>query len=185
MKKLIFTVSVLFLLVSLRAQSTKEQSINEINKTVWNAFIESFATDNYKLFESIHSTDLFRVPADGDTIFNFGEYMQQSVGTFNYIRDNEVTRHIDLRFIERINNGELASETGIYEFTVDKGTNKEKSYYGKFHVLLRKENGVWKILSDYDSNYENTINEEDFKSAHPIEYTNYYYYSNNICCKLV
>jgi hypothetical protein len=36
-------------------------------------------------------------------------------------------------------------------------------------VALRKENGVWKILVDSDTNEGGTITEEMFQKAKPIE----------------
>ena len=38
-----------------------------------------------------------------------------------------------------------------------------------FHVLFRKEEGVWKILMDYDSSEGNTIGAEHFLNAYHIE----------------
>jgi hypothetical protein len=43
-----------------------------------------------------------------------------------------------------------------------------KTFYGKFLVILRKENGTWKILVDTDSSEGGTVNEEAFLAAQPI-----------------
>jgi hypothetical protein len=45
----------------------------------------------------------------------------------------------------------------------------EKVYFGKFHVILIKEEGVWKILVDYDSSEKNSINEDTYKKAYAID----------------
>jgi hypothetical protein len=62
-----------------------------------------------------------------------------------------------LRFIQRIASTDKAFEVGYYKSTSTNTTTGEKrSGYGKFHVLLRKENGVWKILMDADANEKRT-----------------------------
>ena len=40
---------------------------------------------------------------------------------------------------------------------------------GKFHVILVKVDNLWKLLVDYDSNEDNTINEKSYKSAFAID----------------
>jgi hypothetical protein len=44
-----------------------------------------------------------------------------------------------------------------------------KSFYGRFHAVLRKEEGVWKILVDTDSSENNSISEKDYLAARPME----------------
>ena len=48
-------------------------------------------------------------------------------------------------------------------------TAEEKSYYGKFHVLLKQENDIWKLIMDYDSSEMYTINEASYKAAFKID----------------
>jgi len=76
---------------------------------------------------------------------------------------------ISFRFLERICNNDKASERGIYKFTVHLNSDKEQSYYGKFHVILSKEESVWKILVDYDSSENKTINEVSYSNAFAID----------------
>jgi hypothetical protein len=84
------------------------------------------------------------------------------------MKKNEGTINISLRFLERINNNLIASEKGIYKLIINQNRENEKVIYGKFHVILIKEDKVWKILMDYDSNENNTIGEEDFYKARGI-----------------
>ena len=46
-------------------------------------------------------------------------------------------------------------------------TGEQRIGFGKFHVLRRKENGVWKILMDADA-HENT-DERIFLTGKPME----------------
>jgi hypothetical protein len=63
--------------------------------------------------------------------------------------------------------GGVAYEIGYYKVTSVK-TNKTDYYYGMFNVILRKENGTWKILSDADTGEE--VNETKFESGKDWNY---------------
>lgn len=39
------------------------------------------------------------------------------------------------------------------------------SYYGKFHVILKKENGVWKLLVAYNSSENDTIHDTSYSNT--------------------
>lgn len=166
MKKLIF-LPLLALCFCLSAQSTRQQAIDEINQQVWKPFLESYKNADYETFMSVHSHDLVRVPADEDTILNKSGANHSYAGMFEYFAKEKIKVELDLRFFQRIADGKIASERGIYEFTMHPGTPEEERYYGKFHVILRKEAGVWKILVDYDSSEEKGLGEA-FQKAEAI-----------------
>jgi ketosteroid isomerase-like protein len=50
-----------------------------------------------------------------------------------------------------------------------KKQDETQSLYGRFHVVLRKENGVWKILVDKDSSEGRSIDETDYVAAKAME----------------
>ena len=75
----------------------------------------------------------------------------------------------ELRFLERISNGTQAFEVGYFKNEDIKPNGEKQAYYGKFQVALRKENGIWKILVDSDSNQEEVITEKDFLAAKSLE----------------
>jgi hypothetical protein len=73
-----------------------------------------------------------------------------------------------MRFIQRIASDGKAFEVGYYKTSSTNSTTGEKrTGYGKFHVLLRKENGVWKILMDADASEK--TDETIFLSGKPVE----------------
>ena len=67
------------------------------------------------------------------------------------------------------NKNELAIDVGIYKTTYLPQESEPRSFYGKFLVVLRKENTHWKILVDTDSSEGRTISEDDFIAANPME----------------
>ena len=161
-KKLFFFIS-LFIVFNSYSQSEKNKNIIEINK-VWQLFYEAFAELDYTKMAKIHSKNLIRV-SGGKTIMNYEKYINNYKISFENSKKTNQTSAIELRFFERLNSNTNASERGIYRLTRNKGTTKEKHYYGKFHVIFTKENNEWKILVDYDSNENNTIGETQFFEA--------------------
>ena len=143
------------------SQNNTEQ-LKQINEQVWEQFTKAFETSDYNLFGSLHSSDLIRVGADGKRILNKEPYIK---GYENRWSSNPVSRTISFRFIERIANEFMGSERGIYKLTINPNTKEEQSYYGKFHVILKKENSIWKLVVDYDSSENNTINEKTYLDA--------------------
>ncbi|HBH47149.1 MAG TPA: hypothetical protein DDX98_00825 [Bacteroidales bacterium] len=157
--------TLLIVLVSAKLSAQSAQGFVDINNDVHKNFHKAYEALDFELFKSIHSTNLIRVGGDWSQILTFEEYMNDQSQRFRQDKEQNLTPTIELRFFERIHNDSLASERGIYKFTIFTGMENERSFYGKFHVLLAKEKGSWKITMDYDSNEGQTIGQEDFKSA--------------------
>jgi hypothetical protein len=164
MKK--FVISLVILAIAASGYSQDVQK--EINDQVWKRFITTFNNYDTDGFMSVHSLDLVRAPRDSKTVLNFEQYKKQSDAGNKQSIQQKTKRTIELRFLERMANENQAFESGIYKTTVI-NTNGERSFYGKFHVALRKENGTWKILVDSDSSEGGTIGEKDFATAQPLE----------------
>lgn len=62
-------------------------------------------------------------------------------------RDN-----VEFRFSQRIVGETSAHETGIFHFTSTDGTGTIRDSYIHFEALLVKQEGVWKILMEYQKN---------------------------------
>ena len=161
-------ISVLLLigLVTFKSYSQTEINLNDINQ-VWFKFYQAFETLDYSLMAEIHSKDLVRI-SGGQRISDYESYINRYKLNFEKSKENGVTNNISLRFFERINNDSVASERGIYHLIRNKGKDDEQTYYGQFHVIFKKEQGIWKILMDYDSTEGKTIGEEDYNKAKSI-----------------
>ena len=158
-----------FCLMSIYTSAQYIDVFEQINKDVWYRFYAAYDSLDYTISEAIHTSDVMRIPANQGQIIDYKSYMNGIKTSFEHAREKGETRSISLRFFERLANDSIASERGIYKFTLNKGNQDERNYYGQFHVLLVNRNGKWKILMDYDSNENNTIGEEDYQSAHAID----------------
>ncbi len=138
----------------------------QINQQVWKPFIQSFNNLDTKGFMSVHSKEMTRVVQDGNTLYGYDRYYRETEqGNQSTIKANR-KRTIELRFTQRIASYNKAFEVGYYKFTSVQPDGTSRNGYGKFHVLLRRENGTWKILMDADASEK--TDEATFQSAKPM-----------------
>ena len=167
MKNSLKSCAIGVLMLFLHSASKSQVNLQkEINDQVWKPFIEGFSTNNEQLFKSVHSKDVIRVMQDDNMIWGYAQYFpEQKAGAANSWQNHK--KSIELRFIQRIAGNDKAFDVGYYNTRSTSPDGKQRSIYGKFHVVLRKENGVWKILVDADSGKGAT--EEEFKKAAAME----------------
>ncbi len=167
MKKGVLFIFVLFCANNLSAQETASKKwFLEVNNDIWLPFIESWATNDVEKYNGLHTKDLIR--GGEKEVQGFESYAEHNRRNFEQRKANKAKVTIDFRLLERANNGELGSERGIYETTYINQKGEVFKGYGKFHVFLRKVEGVWKITVDYDSDENKTITQDSFKAASAI-----------------
>jgi hypothetical protein len=149
------------------AQSDSLKWVNEINEQVWKPFITHFTSGNQEGFRIIHSKKVTRVEIDGGVVLDYDKYFPPIDPNAAQPKRNG-KRLFELRFDKRISNGTRAWESGYYKGTVIQEGKETRSYYGRFYVVLEKEDGVWKILVDADTGKE--ANEANFNKAFPMEW---------------
>ena len=168
--KLFKAVLITFLTTGLQPSIAQQsEQLLQINSQVWEKFYKAFEDLDYRLMAEIHTKDLVRIPANQHTILDYDTYINNYKTQFHQAREDKISQSISLRFLERITNDSTASERGIYRFSINPGAENEQHYYGKFHVLLVKRDNSWKILMDYDSNENDTIDEEDYLDAFAMD----------------
>jgi ketosteroid isomerase-like protein len=168
MKKLFVLYLFVFQLVSSHtfAQApSKIDWLKELNRDIWLPFMEAYASGNVEKYLALHSKDFIRGMGDQNLVNDLKGYGENSRKMFKNLQESGAKVKIDFRFLKRIANAQSAYEIGIYQFTALNSKGEAQNYYGKFHVVSRKENNVWKILVDYDSNENETINEAVFKQG--------------------
>lgn len=160
---------VLFLFSLISGSIGAQDFQKEINEQVWKPFIKGFNEHNTEGFMAVHSRDVVRSPRDSKVIWNWEEYNhEQAKGDQRAIKENR-KHELELRFTERLADKDQAIDVGVYKTTYFLPNGNIESYYGRFHVVHRKENGVWKILVDTDYSEGDTIGEKDFLAAKPLD----------------
>lgn len=158
--KVVFSSLLLILSVNLFSQGQTEA----INKDVWFNFMQAYQDLDASLFNEIHTNDVLRIPEESGSMMIGQEYKDANLENFNRWNLAKVKQKIEFSFYSRIQKANWAYETGIFKLTryTDSGS---QSYYGKFHVTLKKVSGVWKIYIDSDNSYGGAIGEEDFQKG--------------------
>ena len=165
------TLFVFCLIFSLSSAAQNPDSLihNKINQKVWKPFCESYASLDAATFNALHTDDVIRVNPWGIRI---GEtYKSQNEELFKTAREKGTQRTIELWFEHRKTTPEISYEVGYYKvtYTEEDGT---RSFYGRFHVLLKNENGVWKIAQDWDTDNINglDVTENDWQNGTPLTF---------------
>lgn len=118
----------------------------EINEQVWKPFIKAFNNDDNEAFRAVHSKDVIRVIQDNNQVMGYDQYFQKIPDSIK-TKWGDWKKNIELRFLQRIASKGKAFEVGYYKTTNTNAiTGEKRAGFGKFHVLLRKEMGVWKYL---------------------------------------
>jgi ketosteroid isomerase-like protein len=137
----------------------------EIDEQIWQPFIYYFNTLDTESFLALHSKDLIRSARDSKSIMSWDQYFESQQQFNTRTKEQGDTPSIELHFTERIATADRAIDVGVYKTTVTSKNGKSRSFYGRFHVVLRKENGKWKILVDTDSSEHGTVGEKQFNEA--------------------
>ena len=83
-----------------------------------------------------------------------------------------MTKNIELRFTRWIYSGDRAFDVGFYKtISTNIQTGEQRKSFGRFHVLLRKENATWKIMMDADTG--DGASEENFSKAARSSYNSF------------
>jgi ketosteroid isomerase-like protein len=139
--------------------------VREIDKDIWTPFSEAYSANDAGKYLALHTPDLIRATGgQWSDVKDLGGYKTDVHQNFT-----EPDRKIEIAFtfFERVAGESLASERGIYRYTAIAADGAQQHYYGKFHVFLRKIDGVWKIAVDYDSDEDGSIGEADFAAGLP------------------
>ncbi|MDC8002448.1 nuclear transport factor 2 family protein [Aureisphaera galaxeae] len=158
MKKILL----LFTLVSFPLMSqniTNADLAKEVDQQVWEPFKQSYKSGDAVTFNSIHTDDVIRITGRG--IQKGQEYKDSNTQWLS--KPDRKARTIDFVFEHRIYAEDTAYEIGYYKIVY--GADEAKANYARFTVVLKKENGTWRIAQDWDTDEINgrKVTAEDFK----------------------
>lgn len=148
----------LLLITGIGAQAQADSLQQQINRQVWRNFVNAYNSYNTDAFMAVHSKDLARVLRDGEVIVGFDAYRKNIEQSNRENKRANRKQELQLRFTQRIATADRAFETGYFKVEFSEADGRTSSFYGRFHVLLKKEKNVWKITMDADAN-ENTTEE--------------------------
>jgi ketosteroid isomerase-like protein len=143
--------------------------LSQINRDVWIPFSSAYAQGDAEAFIALHSPDVIRVEGNGGWVGGFEEYAGRLREWFQWVAVQEGRLDIQFRFSERHTGDGVASERGVYRLTLTYSDADEHLWYGMFHTVCRRRNGVWRISLDYDSDEGGAVGEETFASGRGMD----------------
>ncbi|WP_421763286.1 nuclear transport factor 2 family protein [Ekhidna sp.] len=123
----------------------------EINNMVWKPFTQAWEANDGEAFNKIHSKDVWRI--NPGRLLIGEEYKSRNSMRMNGVKKDRI---IEFTFETRTSNGDNAYEVGYYRITDTSGL-EPKFYVGRFHVALKKIDGQWKIIQDWDTDKINDV----------------------------
>lgn len=164
----VFTIVLLFASVSVFGQTPKPSEwLKEINRDVWQPFMEGVGTFNDNLYTRVRSQDYIRIDPGSKMFLNRTDYDDDSIKIMHRYKEEGRKLRLSVRFTDRIVNGEFAFERGVNEFVMETKDGESRRSYARFQTVLRKENGVWRMLTEYFP--PESATEEDYKNASALD----------------
>ena len=159
----VFKVLIFILFVAQGYSQTNNTPANEINKEVWKPFKHSFNTRDWKTYNALHTQDVVRINSYGIRV---GEAYKNAIKEA-YKKPSTTKRQIDFSFEQRIYTDTIGYEVGYYRIIYTQKDKESRATYGKFHVVLKKQNGQWLIAQDWDTGKINgsPITQKQFNSG--------------------
>lgn len=118
----------------------------ELNDQVWEPFRAAYGAADLDAFLALHDEDLIRAGGPGRAVQSHRDVAAETGPFFAAARDRGTALSIEFRFVERLADGDLASERGIVRIGV--GTDV---FHARFHTFCRRAGGRWRIAVDYDT----------------------------------
>lgn len=144
-------------------------ALRDINRDIWTPFAEAYASNDAAKYLALHSKEFVRANGNSKSSHDLAGYGASVERSFAWTAEDGGRTSIEFRFFERFATATTASERGIFKYTYQPKTGSPNVGYGQFHVVLRKENGVWKILTDYDSNEGGKIGAAEYQAAMAVD----------------
>jgi len=168
MRTLFFSLLILSS-TTMMSQVVAETIQKEIDETVWKHFQSAFENLDAAALNATYAEEVLRVTPEG--IDTEGAFKARNITSFQTSKQGGVRIALDFWFDSRHTNTKTSYEVGFYRISVT--ANNDTNYlYGQFHIVLQKQNGVWKITQDWDTTVINgdAIGKEDFEKKEPIQF---------------
>ena len=133
----------------------------QIDDQIWRPFIQHYESLDAESFITLHTSDMLRGGPWG--LRTGAEYFAGMRQGWPKQKAAGKMRDIDFTFEYQVSGNEVAYEVGYYRVIEKKGA-EERVYFGQFHVVLRKVDGIWKIAQNWDADEINgqPVTEKDF-----------------------
>ncbi len=121
----------------------------EIDRTVWKAFQNAFESMDGEALNALYADTVLRVTPEG--IDTQSQFKQANRTRFAANVANGDRISLDFWFDSRHTNVTTSYDVGFYRVGVTAKSGSTDYFYGQFHIVLKKIDGDWKIVQDWDT----------------------------------
>ena len=160
----------LLLATSAFAESDSDRIQKKIDGTLWKTFRSAFERMDGEALNSVYADQVLRVTPEGLDVD--GRFKRSNLTRFQQNLARGDTIELDFWFDSRHTNPTVSYDVGFYRVRVTPESGDPDNFYGQFHIVLRKIDGRWKIVQDWDtaSIGGRPITAEDFDRKAPAEF---------------
>ncbi len=169
MKRILLTIIILSYGSIALSQAERNPEIEkEVNEQLWGPFKKAWETRNAQDFNDLHTDDVLRVSKWGGVKIG-SEYKDRIVESYKKPDNRE--RTIDFWLEHRYYSGNTGYEVGYLKIVIKEEGKDPRYSYSRFHVVLKKVDGKWKIAQDWDTNNINgvAVTAEDYAKGTPLD----------------
>lgn len=135
--------------VCLTGYSQTSDIDREIDEQVWKPFKTTYAAYDMESYNELHTDDVLRITSSG--IRRGESWKKRNIERKNQRDRSKEPRTIEFSFEHRLNLDDIAYHVGFYKVVAKNQKGVWKTSYGRFHVMLKKIDGTWKIAKDWDT----------------------------------
>lgn len=122
-----------------------------IDRDVWEPFTAAYPALDIDMIADACSADLIHAGGPARTVSTRDQHLAAFGDFFDRVRAAGDALAIEFRFTERLLGEGVASERGVFRIDVRLADGSTRQSFGHFHVVLRREEGRWRIVTDYDA----------------------------------
>ncbi|MFS4491495.1 nuclear transport factor 2 family protein [Maribacter sp. 2308TA10-17] len=164
-----FTLLVLFFSIAFVSAQDAQSIQKEINETLWKPFKAAFENIDGPALNALYGKQVLRVTPNGIDTEN--KFKEANLKRFENNKSSQANIQLDFWFDSRHTNSDTSYEVGFYRMQLT-NPGGENTIYGQFHIVLKRIDGVWKIIQDWDTTRinGNAISASDFEKQAPIQF---------------
>lgn len=155
---------IFFVVAAFVARAQDQGELKLINAQVWDPYVKAYNDYRTKEFMKLHTDDVVRISRSGGLIMVGNEYRKSQFRSNSIALSRDIERTLELRFLDRLVHHEIAYEVGYYKLMVSRPDGRGSTIYGRFHAILKKLDGEWKIYIGSDEQLPE-LSEEEFLAA--------------------
>lgn len=150
------------------AAQQRAQFLQQLEREVWQPFARGVNTYDDDAYLGTRSRDFVMVDSGPGNFLDHDYYAEDSSRAMRGLREAGVRLHLEIRFEQRLADGDYASERGIMRTLRTDADGRERTSHSRFHAISRREDGRWRVLTEYRWNLDPASDAAAFEAATPM-----------------